>query len=142
MKKSIEVNAKPEAVFNAIRSYRSSDPENRILRSEGDGKAIIEEKFGGVPIVGHSMITYEESEVPFERIDYTLVHGDKLAKFEGAWILTPSPDGKSTNVDLTADLDIAIVFPFKDQILNQQADQDMQRRLNYVKETAETGHQS
>ncbi len=137
MKKSIAVNASPEAVFKAIKDYRSSDPENRTVKSEGNGKAVIEEKFGGVPIVGHSMITYEETEVPFERIDYTLVHGDKLAKFEGAWILTPSPDGKSTNVDLTADLDIAIAFPFKDQILNAQADQDMQRRLTYVKETAE-----
>jgi hypothetical protein len=137
MKKSIEVNASPEAIFRAIRSYRSADPENRTVKSEADGKAIIEEKFGGVPIVGHSMITYEETEVPFERIDYTLVHGDKLSKFEGAWVLTPSSDGKSTNVDLIADLDIALVFPFKDQILNAQADQDMQRRLDYVKEMAE-----
>ncbi|MDZ4835561.1 MAG: SRPBCC family protein [Candidatus Melainabacteria bacterium] len=137
MKKSIEVNATPEAVFNAIISYRSSDPESRTVRSAGDGRATIEEKFGGVPIIGHSMITYEEVEVPFERIDYTLVKGDKLAKFEGAWVLTASPDGQSTTVELTADLDIAIAFPFKDQILNAQADQDMQRRLTYIKEFAE-----
>jgi hypothetical protein len=137
MKKSIEVHATPEAVFNAIVSYRSSDPENRTIKSTGDGKAVIQEKFGGVPIVGHSMITYQEVETPFERIDYTLIEGDRLAKFEGAWILTPAHDGKSTKVDLTAELDIAMAFPFKDQILNGQADEDMQRRLNYVKEHAE-----
>lgn len=135
MKKSITVNAGQEAVWNAIISYRTSDPGARFVRSSNGDKTVIEEEFGGLPMVGSSTVVYEETVKPFDRIDFHLVEGDKLSKFEGAWILIPN--GNTTQVELVADLDIELQFPFKDQILNAQADKDMDKRLQYVKSVAE-----
>ncbi len=109
------------------------------MRSTEAGKAIIEESFGGVPVVGSSRVVYEEIEtVPNERIDFKLIESDKLNCFEGSWILSSAEDGKSTNVELFARLDTKLPLPFKEQILGSQGGQDMEHRLKYVKKKAES----
>jgi len=136
MKKSITVNASPQAVWDAIISYRTSEPSARSVISQEGPKTVVEEEFGGLPMVGSSKVVYEETETPFSRIDFRLVRGDKLSVFEGAWVIRPN--GGTTDVDLTANLDIELQFPFKDQILNSQAEKDMDKRLQYIKQRAES----
>jgi hypothetical protein len=135
MKKSITVNASQQAVWDAIISYRTSDPAARTVRSQNGEKTVIEEEFGGLPLVGSSTVVYEETETPIEQINFRLIQGDKLSAFDGAWILRSN--GTLTEVELSANLDVDLEFPFKDQILNAQADKDMDKRLQYVKRIAE-----
>ncbi len=137
MKKSITVNASPQAVWDAIISYRTSEPSARFVVSQDGPKTVIEEEFGGLPLIGTSKVVYEETESPIDRIDFKLVRGDKLSKFEGAY--TIRSNGGATDVDLVANLDIELQFPFKDQILNSQAEKDMDKRLQYIKQHAESG---
>lgn len=137
MKKSITVSASPQAVWDAIISYRTSEPSARTVVSQDGPKTVIEEEFGGLPMIGSSKVVYEETESPISRIDFKLVSGDKLSKFEGAYTLRPN--GGTTDVELVANLDIELQFPFKDQILNAQAEKDMDKRLHYIKQHAESG---
>lgn len=137
MKKSITVNAPRTKVWNAIMSYRSSEPDKRKVISSDAEKTVIEEKFPGLPMLGSSRVVYAEYCKEPERIDYKLVESDKLNKFEGHWALEETDGGKATNVELTGELDIAVVLPFKEKVLESQAEVDMKKRLNYVKRTAE-----
>src|SRR5262249_5343689 len=100
-------------------------------------KTVIEEKFPGLPMLGSSRVVYAEYEKEPDRIDYKLVESDKLNKFEGYWSLEESDGGKATVVELTGSIDIAVVLPFKEKVLESQADADMKKRLSYVKRTAE-----
>ena len=136
IKKSVSVNASREAVWNAIKSYRQAEPGKRKTLSDDEGRAVIEESFGGVPVIGSSRVVYEEVETLHERIDYRLVRSEIISKFEGSWKLTE--EGSKTSVELTTTIDIAIAVPFKDKLLVGQAEQDMDRRLKYVKEKAES----
>ena len=139
MKKSITVNASCEAVWKAILSYRTSEPSKRKVTSSSEGNAVIEEKFGAVPVVGASRVVYKETEKPYKRIDYVLVESDKLNKFHGSWILAEKEGGKGMVVELTTELDSALPIPFKEHILNSQALADIEKRLHYVKRQAEKG---
>lgn len=136
MKRKLTVNANKEGVLQAIIDYRSSEPGKRKVLSTSDEKVVIEEKFGGVPVVGSSRVVYAEYLASAERIDYKLVESDKLSKFEGHWFLSETKDGK-TEVELTAEIDIGLPIPFKEQILNAQADADMKKRMEFVKKRAE-----
>jgi len=137
MKKSIKVNAGQETVWNAIISYRDSQPHRRrIVKSEGQ-KYTVEESFTGLPMVGSSRVLYEEIEIPCVSIDFKLIEGEHLSKFQGGWLITPSADGQSCEATLTAEFDINLPIPFKENILNELAEMDMNKRLNYVKQTAE-----
>lgn len=137
MKKSITIQAPRQKVWDAIMSYRESDPSKRKVVSSAQGRAVIEENFPGAPIVGSAKVVYEESERPLERIDYQLLQSDQLSKFRGSWTLSEAGNGNSTVVELTAELDISLPIPFKEQILNAQSGADIDKRLAYVKKTAE-----
>ncbi len=139
MKKSITVNAPRTKVWSAILSYRSSEPDKRKVLSSDAEKTVIEEKFPGLPMLGSSRVVYAEYEKQPDRIDYKLVESDKLNKFEGYWSLQESDGGNATVVELTGSIDIAVVLPFKEKVLESQADADMKKRLSYVKRTAEEG---
>lgn len=136
MKKSVTVKASKEAVRKAIVGYRNSEPSKRKVISSNGEKVTIEERFGGVPVVGASRVVYAEYESSPDRIDYKLVESDKVSKFEGSWVLHEGTDGK-TVVELTAEIDSHLPIPFKKSILNAQADADMKKRLDYVKRTSE-----
>ena len=138
MKKSITVNAAPETVWNAIVSYRESQPHRRRVISRTGDKAVLEESFTGLPVVGSSRVLYEEVEQPFERIDFRLLEADHLSTFQGDWTIVPNSDGETCEARLTAEIDIDMQIPFKEAILSQLAEMDMGKRLAYVKQTAES----
>jgi hypothetical protein len=136
MKKSITIQAAREKVWDAIVSYRSSDASKRTIVSSGAGKSVVEETFSA-PVVGSAKVVYEETEQPPQQIDFKMVKSDIFSKFEGRWTLSEASGGSSTVVDLTAELDVGLPFPFKDQMLNSQAAADIDMRLAYVKKKAE-----
>ena len=131
LKKSITLDAPVKEVWNAILSYRTSDPSKRKVISAQEGKVVIEETFSGLPVVGSSRVVYEELEKPYDRIDYRLVESDKLSKFEGSWQFT-SVDDATTAVEVTAFLDSSLPVPFKENLLKQQASRDLENRLTYI----------
>jgi|AGTN01.2.fsa_nt_gi Polyketide cyclase / dehydrase and lipid transport. len=136
IKRTITINANLETVWNALLSYRTADPDKRkVISSEGN-RTVVEEKFAGLPVVGSSRVKYEEIEAPMERVDYKLIDSDKLSKFEGAWVLRPQGEDK-VEAELTTLLDSALPLPFKENFLKTQANSDMDKRLNYLKNKAE-----
>lgn len=137
MKKSITVKAPQKDVWEALLSYRISDPAKRKVVSTVEETTVIEEEFAGVPVVGNSKVVYSEVAKPYERIDFQLIESKQVNVFEGCVTLAQSKDGKSTVVEITTKVDTALPIPFKDQILSAQAGNDMQKRLDYIKKTAE-----
>jgi hypothetical protein len=142
MKKSVSVLAQPEIVWKAILSYRESQPHRRRILKQTDGAAVIEETFTGLPLVGSSRIVYEETEQPFVQIRFRLIDGEHVSKFDGSWTLAPQADLQTTEVIVQADFDIKLSVPFKDVVLDQLAEQDIGKRLAYVKQTAERNERS
>ncbi len=138
MKKTITVNAGEETVWKSIVSYRESQPHRRRLISKTENIARIEESFTGLPLVGSASVVYEEIEYPFNRIDFQLIESEHLSKFNGSWSIVANADGETSDIHLTAEFDIHLQLPFKEAIVNQLAEMDSAKRLEYVKRTAES----
>lgn len=132
------IHATPEEVFQAIRSYRRSDATRRSVVEERNGRCTVKESFPGLPVLGDVACTYEETEIPYSRIDYQMVTSDKLKVFEGSWQLTPvEGKSKATLVKLTSYVDSGAKLPAKDFLQHLSAHQDIHRRLAFVKKIAE-----
>lgn len=131
------VDATPEEVFRAIRSYRRSDASKRSVVEEKTGEATIHEQFSDIPILGQVECTYVEKEVPYSRIDYKMLTSEKLKVFEGCWQLTPMSDGKQTLVRLMSYLNTDINVPMKEFLTHLSMHSDIHKRLSFVKEQAE-----
>jgi len=132
------IKATPEEVFEAIKTYRRADAAKRTVLEEKKNKAIIKEKFPAVPVLGDVSCTYEETEVPYTRIDFQLINSDKLKVFEGNWQLSPVNDGKQTLVRLTSYVDSDVNVPAKDFLQHIQTHEDIHKRMAFVKKIAET----
>lgn len=139
LKKSIEIDSSQQNVWNAIVSYRKSQPHRRRVISAENGRAVVEESFTGLPMVGESRVVYEEIETPFDRIEFRMLEAEHISQFQGNWTLAADTSTNSkTIVELTVEFDIDLQLPFKDVILNQLADMDVAKRIAYVKNTAES----
>ncbi len=132
---SLVVDAKPQFVYKAIQKARSAGGVRRLV-SYKNNQAVIEEHFDGLPLIGSAKCVYQENETSPTRIDYSLIESDKLSRFEGAWILTPQADGKTT-VTLTSDTECGIKLPFADKLCSQSATKRVERRLHEIARAAE-----
>lgn len=137
VKLSILVKAKPQMVWEAIQHERKADAEHRKLLSYDGKEAVLEEKFLSLPIVGGASCVYMESEVPIQRIDYSLVRSDRFNTFQGSWVLTPAKDGNYTIVELSNALDPGIRVPFWQEITKVAATRHVKKRLDEVASYAE-----
>lgn len=135
-KKSIIVQAGQELAWEAIISYRESQPHRRKILSVTPRGAIVEESFTGLPMVGSSRVVYEEIEYAFDRLEFQKVEADHISMFQGVWTVVARSDGTS-DVQLIVEFDVDIEIPFKDAILSQLAEMDISKRLDHVKRTAE-----
>lgn len=138
VKMSILIKAKPEVVWGAIQHERICGGDQRKLLSYDGSKAVLEEKFAALPIVGAASCVYTESEVPIHRIDYSLVHSNRFHAFEGSWILTPVKDGSQTIVELSNALDPGIRVPFWQEITKAAASRHVKKRLEEISTYIET----
>ncbi|MBY0358700.1 MAG: SRPBCC family protein [Candidatus Obscuribacterales bacterium] len=137
VKLSIIVKARPEVVWEAIQHERKADADHRKLLSYDGNKAVIEEQFAAIPVVGAASCVYTESEVPIQRINYSLVHSNHFHIFQGSWVLTPAKDGKHTIVELTNTIDPGIRIPFWHEITKLAATKHVKKRLEEVAHYAE-----
>lgn len=131
----IHIQACPELVFEAIRKCRLA--KNRKLESY-DGKiAIVKEELENVPVFGKVDCTWEETEDPFNRIDFKLLRSSKFKASHGAFRLTASSDGQSTTLELEAHMDAGLAVPFAAEITKASTLKDSKARLEEIKKQAE-----
>ncbi|MBS1992764.1 MAG: hypothetical protein JSS83_19740 [Cyanobacteria bacterium SZAS LIN-3] len=133
----IIVNAKPEAVYNAILKMRDDSQDTVKELSRKANRCVLEEKFPGLPVVGDAKCVYEEVYTPFSRIEYSMVRSDRFKAFEGRWLIVPTEDGNSTRLSLSSYVDVDIPVPFAKQICKLQTSHGVKERLHEVKSTCE-----
>lgn len=137
---AVIVNASPKAVWRAVHEERFHDPDISFVRvlQQTSNRMTLEEVFQSVPILGSVTAVLEQREVPYGRIDYSLIRSDKFKSMSGSWCLTPVGDGHQTLLKLTSFIDLGI--PFSSVFLHGAAQQKLNRRLAHVKEMAEQMH--
>lgn len=133
----IEINAPEKFVFEAVQKQRNNETSHRKqISGEGDTFRI-DEKMEGVAIYGKVHCIWEEKEIKPHRIDYKLIESDKFKSGFGSWIITPSADGKSTNLEFQSFLDTGLKVPFAGEITKMAAHSDAKSRLERIKRLAE-----
>jgi len=138
MVEAIQINAKPKDVFNAILKYRNSPIDHRRLIQSSPGKAVVDERVSNVPVIGTVHNVWEESEHPFNRIDYHMISSDKFKSSSGSYVITQTdPNGPSV-LTLQSELDTGIHIPMAKQLTQTNSRKDMRERLAYIKKLAES----
>jgi hypothetical protein len=133
----IQIDAKPQAVFETIRKYRTCDLHHRKLVSYDGKKALVDESFEDVPVYGKVHCLWEEKEVPYQRIDYTLVNSDKFAAGAGSYVILPDKENGTVTLELDSSLESGLHIPLANEISQCAARKDMKVRLLLIKKMAE-----
>jgi len=121
-----------------VHCEREKDPDlsySRVLQQKGN-RVLLEQKFNSIPVIGEAVCLMVQEETPLKRIDYKLVKSDKFKDMSGSWILTELPDG-STQLELFSLLDTGL--PYSQGIINNVLQDKINKRLNRVKNAAESG---
>ena len=137
VKASIVIKAPAEVVWDAVHEQRKTDPElaySKVLK-QGVNESTLEQKFTVIPMIGSAVCVMNTQEVPNRRIDYQMVKSDKFKAMEGSWVLIPSPDGKSTTLELSSHVDLGLPVPRS--MMNGVTQKKLERRLSHVRELAE-----
>ena len=133
----IEINAPEKFVFEAIEKQRNNEQSHRKqISAEGDTFRI-DEKMEGVAVYGKVHCIWEEKEIKPHRIDFKMIESDKFKSGFGSWIMTPSADGKSTNLEFQSFLDTNLKVPFAGEITKMAGHGDAKSRLERIKKLAE-----
>ncbi|MBS2000135.1 MAG: SRPBCC family protein [Candidatus Obscuribacterales bacterium] len=134
---SISINAPARVVWEAVHTERQNDPDleySKVLEQHGN-QTLIEQKFNALPVVGAAVCQLIQREVPNERIDYKLVKSDKFKALNGSWVLTSSPDGRSTTLELSSHLDTGLAY--SQGVIDLLTKKKIDKRLENVKRAAE-----
>lgn len=134
---SIQIDATPQAVFDAIKSYRTSSALHRHLVSYDGQKAVVDETLEGVPVFGQVHCTWIEKEVPFQRIDYTMLNSDKFVSGSGSYVILPGTQPGYVTLQLNSELDSGCHIPFAKEMGQMAAHKDMKTRLQLLKHISE-----
>ena len=138
----IIIKAPPEVVFEAIRKQRTGADKRRTLESYDGKVAVVKEELDGVPVYGKVQCVWQETEEPYLRIDFKMLSSSKFKESHGAFILTPSGDGRSTTLELQAHMDAGINVPFAAEMTKASTSKDSKLRLEQIKKLAEQDHKS
>ncbi|HEY9785076.1 MAG TPA: hypothetical protein V6D17_06715 [Candidatus Obscuribacterales bacterium] len=134
----VQIKAPARTVWDAVHCEREKDPDlsySRVLQQKGN-RVLLEQKFNSIPVIGEAVCLMVQEETPLKRIDYKLVKSDKFKDMSGSWILTEMPDG-STQLELFSLLDTGL--PYSQGIINNVLQDKINKRLNRVKNAAESG---
>ena len=137
MKSKILINASPHVVWETVHEERKHDPDlaySKIL-SQDNNHATLEQKFALIPVIGTAVCVMNNTEVPFERIDYNMVSSDHFKAMEGSWVLTPGRDANSTYLELSSYCDLGLPIPRG--MIDSVTTKKLQKRLANVKTMAE-----
>jgi len=135
---TVLVNASAIRCWHTIIAERTAAPDKRKVVSEEGNRAVLEEKFTNLPVIGHAYMQYEEVATPYTTLEAHLIKSDKFKAFESRWTLSPSVDGKSTSIRLYTYLNTGLWLPFAQQMTNRQTRQDITNRLQHIKQLAES----
>lgn len=138
LSESIEIDASPQTVFETIRKYRTCDLHHRQLVSFDGKKALIKEDLDDVPIYGKVHCLWQESEVPYQRIDYTLVNSDKFTSGGGSYIVQAGKVNGTSTLELDSALVSGLHVPLANEITECAERKDMKVRLQLLKQMAES----
>jgi len=133
----IVIDTPPEYVFEAVRKQRTDSKRGRSLISFDGKTAKIDDKMEGVAIYGKVHSVWEETERPYDGLDYKMLSSDHFKSADGHWILTPSADKKSTTLELQCLMDSGLRIPFSDNITRMNLAKDSKERLARLKKWAE-----
>jgi hypothetical protein len=136
---SVLIQAPAAEVWRSIHEERSKDPDlsySKVLEQISPTEYKLEQKFNFIPIIGSSVCVMSHKEIQNERIDYCLLHSDRFKAMEGSWVLTPYDQGRKTKLELSSRLDLGLPVPRS--FMNGVTTKKIQRRLNNVKQMAET----
>jgi hypothetical protein len=133
----IEIKAKPETVFEAIRKERNATMHNRHLVSIDGAQAVIQEDLENVPLYGKVNCLWQEKETPFTRVDYILLKSDKFKAGFGSWVVKPCEDKEKTILELSSYMDTGSGLPFASELTRMAGHGNARKRLEYIKSTAE-----
>ncbi|MBS1957697.1 MAG: SRPBCC family protein [Cyanobacteria bacterium SZAS-4] len=133
---SLKIEASPQAVFQAIQGYRTSTLHHRKLVSYDGTSAVVDEQLEGVPVLGNVHCTWVEKEVPYQRIDYTMLKSDKFVAGSGSYVIVPHGTD-SVTLELSTAVDSGVKIPFANEIGSVAARKDMKMRLQSIKHLSE-----
>lgn len=131
------IQAPVDVVWQTVHFERDSAPDlvsNTLLEGSGN-HSVFEQKWTVIPVISRTTCVIDEVDFPNTRIDYKLLKSDEFKVMEGSWLFTPSKDGYSTRLELTAHLEPRRPDPIL--FLNAVAKRKMARRLAHVKKLAE-----
>lgn len=134
----ILIKANPHVVWDTVHEERSRDPDlaySKVL-SAGKDQATLEQKFSLIPVIGTAVCVMKDTEVPYERIDYSMVSSDRFKAMEGSWVLSPGEDANTTYLELSSYCDIGLPIPRP--MIESVTAKKIQRRLGNVKQMAES----
>lgn len=134
---TVKIDASPEAVFQALQGYRNSNVYHRKLVSYDGKSAVVDEQLEGVPVLGNVRCTWVEKEVPYQRIDYTMMKSDKFVSGSGSYVIVPN-GAESVTLELSTQVDSGVKIPFANEIGAAAAHKDMKARLQAIKRLSET----
>ncbi len=133
----IVIKAQPELIFEAIRKLRDRKEDGRSLKSYDGTTAVVEEHLTNVPLYGTVDCVWQETEIPFQKIDFKMVSSTKFKESHGSWLLTPSSDGTTTTLELKVHMDAGLSIPFAAELTKSSTSKDSKERLALVKKVAE-----
>ncbi len=103
-----------------------------------DGKvAKIDDRMEGVAIYGKVHSVWEETEKPFDVIEYRMLSSDHFKSGHGHFWLQPTADKKTTTLELQCTMDSGLKVPFADSITHMSLAKDTKERLARLKKSAE-----
>lgn len=140
VKAQVIINAPREVVWQSVHEERKHDPDlaySKVLKEEPNASQL-EQKFVLLPVIGTAVCVMDTAEVPLQRIDYKLVKSDRFKAMEGSWVLTSIEDGKKTALELSTHIDLGMPVPRA--FMNAVTSKKLEKRLNRVKQMAETTH--
>jgi hypothetical protein len=133
----ISINASPECVFDALRIERDALECHRKTLSFDGKVAKIDECMKNVPIYGQVHCIWEETEFPYQKMDYRMLSSDHFKSAFGSWVIVPTSDKNRTTLELRSNLDAGLYVPFGDHITRVNASKDAKERLSRIKVIAE-----
>jgi hypothetical protein len=134
------IKAPPDVVWRIVHEERQHDPDlsyTKVLE-QGENEYKLEQKFNFIPVLGSSVCVTHHKEVPFQRIDYTLVKSDHFKAMEGSWTFESTDGGKSTILQLSSHLDLGLPIP--KMFMNSISTKKIEKRLAHIKQMAESTH--
>jgi hypothetical protein len=137
-----KIKAPPEVVWRAVHEERQNDPDiaySKVIE-QTENQLKLEQKFCFIPFLGTSTCVTHQVEVPNQRIDYKLVKSDHFKAMEGSWVLSPTDNGRSTELVFSSHLDLGLPVP--KMLMDGVTSKKMEKRLAHIKQIAEKNHQA